>query len=77
MKPAMKQITNFGVKLVPGQAIQFEDSTFETEDKKEAKFIEEHRLFTRGEIIKEKSVKQMEEELLKKADKIKAKRAKK
>ena len=73
VKPEQKNVTNMGVSIVPGEAIEFKNFLYETEDKKEIKFIKSNRLFG-AKIIEIPSVEEQEDKLIQKAEAIKAKR---
>ncbi|GIO13539.1 hypothetical protein J19TS2_30940 [Cohnella xylanilytica] len=45
IKPARNSIVDGIVVPVPGEHIRFENSEYETDDKKKIDFIERHRLF--------------------------------
>lgn len=67
------EMTNFGRNLVAGKTIEFKNSLFETEDKKEIEFIKKHPSFG-IDIVEIPSVKEQEDALIKKAEEIKAQR---
>ena len=62
-----------GRVIVPGKSIDFQNFVFETEDKEQIKFLKKHPAFN-VEIFETKSVEEQEDDLLKRAEEIKAKR---
>lgn len=74
VEPERTELTNAGRKIVPGKAIEFKNFLYETEDKKEIKFIKEHRMFGVN-IFVMKSEEEQEDELIAKAEEVKAKRS--
>ncbi len=73
MSPERHRVVDGNTQIEQGKAIEFKDFIYETEDKEEIKFIKGHRTFD-VKIFAVKSEEEQEDELLKKANEVKAKR---